>query len=396
MTHSAFEEAPDFSYAYEQHQAYPTKRALMLVCKDWTEIATEFLYESVLVGLYGTGSAEKIAAVLRIPGRGSRLAWWVKRADINVNAMDNAHVIIQELCTNLRVLLMFTVQPNGGYYVVGVPILHPGSHLTTLSVTSTTLSIMFGESPSTLDHWRYLTIIILDEACTAVPILPQLLSLTIVLPIADSAAGLAAIGSWSWSCPLLTHLSVHLSDDSDEFNDVTDLSIYLSDEFDSVYRLIEHFGPQLTFFAFTVLETYAQPYIPPSTLYSFLKAMPNLKELVTPPLSDRVTLAEQGPLQGFRHEGIQVVGFPVHTNPNYEVNSHSVAHAQSALLLFPNLRAVRITSAQKEYTAAHCRENPAMDELKCLTSLARILEEVGIVLEDPTGEDVRRFILERG
>ena len=387
MTHNAFEEAPDFSYAYEQHQVYPTKRALMLVCKDWTEIATEFLYESILVDLYDTGSAEKIVAVLRVPRRGSRLAWWVKRADMNAHINAHVPIIIQELCPNLRVLRM--VNPSDKY-LEDVPFLHPGSHLTTLSVTPKTLSTILSVSPSTLDHWRYLTII-LDDPCTAVPILPQLLSLTIIALVSGDPESFAAIGSWS--CPLLTHLSVHLSD---QFNSVTDLSIHLSDEFDYVDRLIEHFGPQLTFFAFTLLERYGQSYIPASTLYSFLKAMPNLKELVAPPLSDRVTLAEQGPLQGFRHESIQVVGFPVHKIPDDEVNSHSAAHAQSALLLFPNLRAVRITSAQKDYTAAHCRENPVRDKLKCLTSLARILEEVGVVLEDPTGEDVRSFILERG
>ena len=115
-----------------------------------------------------------------------------------------------------------------------------------------------------------------------------------------------------------------------------------------------------------------------------------------PPLSNRVTLAKQGPLRGFRHGSIQVVGFPVHTIPNNEVDSHSAAYAQTANLLFPNLRAMQITSAQKDYTAAHCRKDPVRDKLKYLTSLARILEEVGVVLEDPTGEDVRRFILERG
>ena len=374
MASRVFTEAPDFSYAYEQHQVYPTKRALMLVCKDWMEIAAEFLYESILVDLYDTGSAEKLEAVLRIPGRGSRLAWWVKSADMNAKVKDHVPNIIQELCPNLRVLRMFTVDRINEplLELEGVPFLHPRSHLTTLSVTPTTLSTVLRVSPSTLDYWRYLTIIV-DDACTSVPILPQLLSLTIVPLYSNDTPSFAAIGSWS--CPLLTHLSIHFWNESDDG-----------------FRLVEHFGPQLTFFALTILE----PYIPLSTLDSCLKAMPNLKELVTPPLSNRVTPAEQGPLRGFRHESIQVVGFPVHSISNNEVDSHSAAYAQTARLLFPNLRAMRITSAQRVYTAAHCRKNPFGDRLKYLTSLAHILEEVGVVLEDPAGEDVRSFILERG
>lgn len=349
----------------------------MLVCKEWTELATEFLYESILVDLYGIPSTESLVAVLQTPGRGSQLAWWVKRVDMN--SRTKAHVLtIQGLCPNLHTFRMFSVDPNNhDHYLEHIPFLHPESHLTTLSVTPVTLSAIFKAAPSTLARWRFLTIIIEDfatgsgvETCTAVPILPplpQLLSLTIVSLGWNGTTSFVPIESWS--CPLLTHLSIHFWN-----------------EFDDVSRLVEHFGPQLTYFAFTVTE----PYITPRILYSFLKAMPNLTELVTPQLSERVTPTDQGPLCEFTHSEVEVLGFPI---PTYQVDDRSAEYAQSAHLLFPKLRAMRITSAQKEYTAAYCRENPEKDKLKGLQSFARILEGLGIVLEDPTGEDVRHYIL---
>lgn len=341
-------------------------------------LATEFLYESILVDLYGIPSTVTLVAVLQSPGRGSRLAWWVKRVDMNSRTKGYV-AIIQELCPNLRIFRMFSVDPNNhDHYLEHIPFLHPESHLTTLSVTPATLSAILKAAPSTLDRWRFLTIIIEDfatgsgmETCTSLPILPplpQLLSLTIVSLGWNSTASFVPIESWS--CPLLTHLSIHFWNEDDD-----------------VSRLVEHFGPQLTLFAFTATE----PYITPRILYSFLKAMPNLKELVTPQLSERGTPADHGSLWECTHPKVEVLGFPI---PTYQVDDRSAEYAQCAHLLFPKLRAMRITSAQKEYTAAYCRENPAKGKLKGLQSFARVLEGFGIVLEDPTGEDVRQYILE--
>jgi len=375
LTHEVFPEAPDFSYAYEQHQVYPTKRALMLVCKDWTGLATEFLYESILVDLYGIESSEKFVDVLQTPVRGSRLAWWVKRVDMDAN-IEGPVLTIQELCPNLRVFRMFN---NQGHYLECIPFLHPGSHLTTLCVTPITLGSIFEASPSTLDRWRYLAIIIEGVVTgpgagttTPVPILPplpQLLSLTIVSFSWNGAARFVPISSWS--CPLLTHLSIHSWD-----------------EFDEVLGLVEHFGPQLAFFAFTLPGSHIEW----GTLYSFLKAMPKLKELVTPQLSERMNSDEQGPLRGFRHPNVEVLGFPI----PYQMHDRGADYAQHVHALFPKLRAIRITSTRKEYTAAYCRENPEKDELKRLQSFARVIEGLGIILEDPTGENVRNYILEGG
>ena len=379
LTHGVFPEAPDFSYAYEQHEVYPTKRALMLVCKDWTELTTEFLYESILVDLYGIESSEKFVDVLQTPVRGSRLAWWVKRVDMDAKITVPV-LTIQELCPNLRVFCMFVVGSNNqGHYLDCIPFLHPGSHLTTLSVTPMTLSAILEASPSILDRWRNLTIIIEDFATgsgagttTPVPILPplpQLLSLTIVSFRWNGAASLVPISSWS--CPLLTHLSIHFWN-----------------EFSDVIELVEHFGPQLAFFAFTLPESHIKWEI----LYPFLKAMPNLKGLVTPQISERITSDEQGPLREFRHPNIEVLGVPI----PYQVRDRGAEYAQNAHVLFPNLRVIRITGAQTEHTAAYCRENPQKDKLKRLQSFAHILEGLGVILEDPTGEDVRNYILEGG
>lgn len=350
----------------------------MLVCKDWTELATEFLYESILVDLYGIPGIERFVDLLQTPGRGSQLAWWVKRVDMNSRI--KVHVLtIQKLCPNLRIFRMFSVDSHRcACYLEPIPFLHPESHLTTLAVTPITLSAITLSAileAAPLAHWRFLTIIIEDFAtssgiktCTTIPILPplpQLLSLTIVW---NATASLVPIGSWS--CPLLTHLSIHFWDDFDDFS-----------------TLVEHFGPQLTFFAFTGAELY----ITPQTLHSFLKAMPKLKELVTPQLSERVTLADQGPLREFTHSEVEVLGFPIAL---YEVDDRNAEYAQIAHLLFPKLRAIRITNAQKVYALAHCRENPRKDRLKYLQSFARVLEGLGVVLEDPTGEDVRHYILE--
>jgi hypothetical protein len=283
---------------------------------------------------------------------------------------------IQRLCPNLRTFRIFNV--NHDHYLWHIPLVHPESQLTTLSVTPATLSAILIAAPSTLAHWRFLTIIIEDvatgsgmETGTTVPILPplpQLLSLTIVSPGWNGTASFVPIEHWS--CPLLTHLSIHFWN-----------------EFEDASRLVEHFGPQLTFFAFTVTK----PYISPQILHSFLKAMPNLKELVTPQLSERVTPADQGPLWEFTHAEVEVLGFPI---TPYQVDDRGAEYAQSVHLLFPKLRAMRITSAQKEYTMAYCQKNPGKDKLKGLRSFARVLEELGIVLEDPTGQDVRHYILE--
>lgn len=346
----------------------------MLVCKDWTELSTEFLYESILVDLYGLTGIERLVDILQTPGRGSQLAWWVKRLDMNSSI--KVHVLtIQKLCPNLRILRMFSVDSHTrARYLEHIPFLHPESHLTTLSVTPITLKAILEAAPSTLVHWRFLTIIIDDLATgsgtSTVPILPplpQLLSLTVVW---NATASLVPIGSWS--CPLLTHLSIHFWD-----------------EFEDVSTLVEHFGPQLTFFAFTGTGSC----ITRQRLHSFLKAMPKLKELVTPQLSERVTPADQDPLWEFTHSEVELLGFPI--TPS-DVGDRSAEYAQSAHFLFPKLRAIRITNAQKAYTVAHCRENPASDRLKDLQSFARVLERLGVVLEDPTGEDARQYILEGG
>lgn len=380
LAQGAFEEAADYSHAYEQHQIYPRKRALMLVCKAWTELAIEFLYESILVDMFGIGSAEKFVAVLRTPGRGSQFAWWVNRVDMNSRIKD--HILtIQKLCPNLHVFNMFNGDHNNqGHYLAHLPFLHPESRLTTLSVTPVTLSTIFETSPSTLGHLRYLTIIVENNAglwgsisIPIIPPLPQLISLTAVVLDWNGTAPFVPIESWS--CPCLTHLTIHF------WNDLKDVS-----------GVVEHFGSQLTFFAFTLTEPYTSPF----TMYSFLKAMPNLKELVTPQLFPRITHAELGPLQGFSHPNIEVLGFPVHSIPAHQVDGFSAEYVQRIYILFPKLRAVRITSAQRGYSAAYCQKNPDQDRLKHLQMFASILEGFKIVLEDPTGQDVRHYILEAG
>ena len=72
---------PEVTYPWEQSRLYVTKRSLMLVCKEWEALAAEYLYESLVVELFGVGKEGKLLTSLRTAKRGERFRWWVKRVD---------------------------------------------------------------------------------------------------------------------------------------------------------------------------------------------------------------------------------------------------------------------------------------------------------------------------
>jgi hypothetical protein len=74
---------PETTYLWEQSRLYPTKRALMPVCKEWEAITMEYMYKSLVVELFGVGNEAKLLTSLQTTKLGERLRWWVKRVDTN-------------------------------------------------------------------------------------------------------------------------------------------------------------------------------------------------------------------------------------------------------------------------------------------------------------------------
>ena len=63
---------PEVTYPWEQSRLYVTKRSLVLVCKEWKALAAEYLYESLVVEIFGVGKEEKLLTSLRTIKRGER------------------------------------------------------------------------------------------------------------------------------------------------------------------------------------------------------------------------------------------------------------------------------------------------------------------------------------
>lgn len=348
---------PEVTYPWEQSRLYVTKRTLMLVCREWETLAAEYMYESLVVELFGVGNERKLLTSLRTTKRGERFRRWVKRVD----ASRHIHSALARVCRD------------------GLPNAHiqhlwrGGNHMSPMEeVPQTRFSTTF--QPHTLSicshHFhiacpsaiqpRHITLYLLGADINLPrdsPMhLPNLrhLSIITVLPLNRVSETFATITKF-WKCPVLTQLCINVWSS----RSLECLSV--------IPNLVSCFRKPLRH-----LEILAPTTV--STLHAILHTAPDITSLIiSTPLTMTLWMGNQ-----LRHSNLQTVGLGIHCP-----NSWTLISDLSDREAFPNLSLVRIVTPMTRLTKPSLQSLP---ESLCLRAIQLLRH--GIKLEDCTGADL--------
>jgi hypothetical protein len=334
------------------------KRQLPLVCRQWSAISTEFLYENLPLSPTRNRDGAKLLQMFQVAERGSYLARLVKRIDLDLDQyqLQNVYTLLP-LLPSLRVMRSFRrdlLQPLP-MWLDNVPLI---THLSSVSLDPPMMGSLISANAGQAD-WRSLTIIMkyIEKLPKIYQPLSYLKYLTVTLSNYEKESDNALTALQSWMLPSLTHLSFHF---------------YSSGHGTCVKDAVEIFGKQLVFLAFTGWNDPNWG----TQFYGVLEAAPNLREIViSPHYSHRGGLNQE---PSIKHINIRIVGFAVDSHEsNWEKFSW---YSSICREIFPSLSAFRITGVVPDPSRWYSNfwvRRAAID-----------LKDRGIRLEDRSGRDL--------
>ena len=376
--------------AVEQESVYPVKRTVVLVCRAWNDIATEYLYEHIICKFAArTVSSKALIAVLEDSAKGERLARMVIRVDI-YKPFGHLHLesTLLQLCPNLQSIY---IQDTRVYYPYPYSIRR--RNLPTLSVFAELLQASeYQPFWSSADHWHSLTIYFDIPELNKDPGIP-IAQKNILPPPPDSGGkefiNLRDINFISrghsrysirnlkhWPLPSITHLTIK--------------SYILSagGTYDEVLDVLQSspLGQQLKFFAFLV-----HPATPPSNTTAcgsleLLKVMPNLKEVALPFFWDTI----QPPKTTIIFPKVHTMGMETNRidyNAAEAPEDAFATYAHTCCRLFPNMRTIRTTSTIPQHTVNYFLKT-GQGPMYQLQRAAAVFRARGIKFEDRAGWDI--------
>jgi hypothetical protein len=386
-----FDDVTAQSDALEQQSAYPVKCAVVLVCRAWNDIATEYLYEHVVCGPSETTvSSEALIAVLQDSPKGEQLARMVIRVDIFDSRLDH-HFILLRLCPNLQSIYL-----NYGHYHIPYPYSIRRKNFPTLSIASELLQTPeYQRFWSRADHWHYLTV------CFDIPELSEDPDMPVarnnILPPPPASGGKdfvnlrhinfvsGGVNGYSirnlkhWSLPSITHLTIgsYVPDTGGTYDEVLDV------------LQSSRLGSQLKFFALLVRVTTPRCDTTARGTIELLRAMPNLEEVALPFFWDSVQLPNSTITFPKVHTvGMEINRFLYLAIPKQE--NASAIYTETCCRLFPNMRTIRIMSTVPTYTVDFFLKTGAGPMIH-LKMAASFLKGRGIKFEDCAGWDIAQI-----
>ena len=374
----------------EQEWVYPVKRTVILVCKAWNDIATEYLYEHIICKFAAKSvSSEALIAVLQDSAKGERLARMVIRVDIH-NSFVHLHLqsTLLQLCPNLQ-----SIYINNAPLYYPYPYSNGRRNLPTLSVVSDLLQTSeYQPFWSTADHWHSLTIyfdaleLSVDPGIPIAPknMLPpppdsggkEFINLRHINFISRGVSRYSIRNLKHWPLPSITHLTIksYIPSAGGTYDEVLDI------------LQSSPLGQQLKFFAFLV--HFATP--PSNTTaggsLELLKAMPNLEEVALPFFWDSV----QPPNTTITFPKVHTMGMDTNRFDYAAAETPEEAfatYAQTCCRLFPNMRTIRTTSTIPPHTVNYFLTT-GVGPMIHLKRAAAVLRGRGIKFEDRAGWDI--------
>jgi hypothetical protein len=344
-------------YVWEQSQLYPTKRALMLVCKAWAAIAEEYMYESLIVNMFGLYNDAKLSALFQNTIQAERFRRWVQRVDAD-EVSDFAMKLLGEL-PNAKIQRVWEVWADSrdgeDQMEVSQSKFSGSFQLYNLDIALNNSGVAFPSTNHVAIHPRHLSLYVAPFS-QHLPLespmhFPKLQYLAISIPFNLYYAKEAFLTiTESWTCPALTHLCIN-GPTSEHPTLITNLVLRHGE----TLQYLELMGPI-------------------SSLHSILRACPHLTSLaITEPKNIKRLMEDQ-----LQHSNLQTIGLTI-TGPDIEVLISSLCDHES----FPKLSLVRITSAASRWMKQSIREY-----IRWFDPIAIQLLEAGIRLEDCTGADL--------
>jgi hypothetical protein len=341
-------------YVWEQSRLYPTKRALMLVCKAWAAIAEEYMYESLVVNLFGLDNDAKLSALFQNTKQAERFRRWAQRVDADQHT-HFAKELIEEL-PNAKIQRVWKVAPNAFHPRVVPQSEFSGSfQLHNLDIALNNSGVAFPSTNHVAVHPRHLSLYLgpfSDHLPLKSPMhFPNLQYLAISIPLGLSYTEETFLTiTKSWTCPVLTHLCIN-GPPPEHPALITDLV----SRYGETLRYLELMGPSLG-------------------LHSILGACPHLTSLaITEPKDIKRQMEDQ-----LQHSNLQTIGLTI-MGPDIEVLISRLCDHKS----FPKLSLVRITSGAPRWRKQFIRES-----IEWFAPIAIQLLEAGIRLEDRSGADL--------
>ena len=363
---------------------------MVLVCRAWNDIATEYLYEHIICRFAANSvSSEALIAVLQDSAKGERLARMVIRVDIYNSSY---HLYLQstllQLCPNLQSIYIHTAPLYYPY-----PYSYRRRNLPTLSVVSELLHASeYQPFWSTADHWHSLTIYFDMPELSGDPGIP--IAQKNILPPPPDSGGKefinlrhiyftsGGISRYSirnlkhWPLPSITHLTIR------------SYILGAGGTYDEVLDILQSspLGQQLKFFAFLVHLATHPSYTTACGSLELLKAIPNLEEVALPFFWDSI----RPPNTTITFPNVHTMG--METNRlGYTPEDAFATYAETCCRLFPNLRTIRTTSTTTTHTVDHFlkRGTGLMIHLR---KAAALLKDRGIKFEDRAGWDIIKSV----
>lgn len=364
---------------------------MVLVCKAWSQIATEYLYEHIICGLSGLSDYSNLLTSLQASQRGQQLARLVIRVDISATC-DQPYLqsAFLRFCPNLQSIYIST-----DFFCH--PYLYSDGHrnLPIASISPQLLQTReYERFWSVMDQWRSLTICFdIPGPNGTIPIPPKDLPpppvyfdgkvFTNLRHIVFTSRGHRKYSIRNlihWPLPSLTHLTI------------SSYTPGVEKTYEDVLHMLQssQLGLQLKFFALLVHRTTSSHSTTMSGSLELLKSMPNLEEVVLPffwvsALPPIMTIA----LPKVHTVGMENdrLGYTLATT----MENAFAFYAEICCRLFPNMRKMRTTSTMSRYTVAFflARKVGPMVHLK---RAAAVLKDHGIKFEDCVGCDITHLL----
>jgi len=309
---------PETAYAFEQSRLYPTKRALMLVSRAWTELAVEFMYESLVINYFGVGRPEQVLAALE-GSAGLVLKKWVKRVDIFRFPRPTQKDYV---CERLARIGLSNLRVQNHCHMEIVPLENLLSEQPLHLIEACGSPILDRLASRTFRSLRCLTLWMVKPLVTPLHLPSNLRRLTII-PYDTTYLRVQNIFSTcdSFAIPNLTHLALHHRNRS-------------PDRLVRSMEIINHIGPQLRHLTLTA-KIGAQDWNG-DDLCTILCVCTQLRELVIP--SPLVSWkAEPG---DYGHPNLQTLGIHITWRWDFE----SCIDIFSRRGAFPKLGVIRFVS----------------------------------------------------
>ena len=372
----------------EQLSVYPSKRAVVLVCKAWNQIATEYLYEHIVCGVPDLIGCSALITILQRGAKGEQLARLVIRVDIySTGESHQLQSTFLRICPNLQSIYL-----NAFPFFDPAPYSSEQRNLPILSIRSDLLQTPEYEPFwSAADHWRSLTIRFEIHEPNGNPLVPitegnilpppphsdgkEFLNLRHIL---FSGSRYSIRNLSHWPLPSLTHLTIK--------------SYFLVERiYDDILDALQssQLGPRLKYFALLVHHRTPSYNTTISGSLALLKAMPNLEEVALP----FFWVSAPPPIMEVTLSRIHTVGMETDRLDYTAVATPEIAFAtyvEICCRLFPNMRKIRTTATTSLYTVSYFL-TMKVGPMVHLKTAAAVLKERGIKFEDCAGWDITQL-----